>query len=135
MISPTDALQRAMHAALAADSGVAALVGPRIYDRVPSDAASPYLEFGEFQRIDDSVDCIAGSEFYVTLHGWSDAYGSIEAMQLAGAAVDALDRVDLDLAPDHRLVEIMFESERIMDDPNGVTTHAVLVFRALTEPV
>lgn len=135
-MGPAEALHLAIRAALIADTAVATMLGTRIYDRVPANAAFPYAEFGEFQRLDDAADCIDGAEFYVTLHAWSQAVGTIEAKRVAAVITKALGTGDgLSLAPDHRLVEFAVESDRILDDPDGVTTHAVLTLRALTEPV
>jgi hypothetical protein len=39
-------LQKAVVARLKADAGVTALVGQRIYDRVPPDAVFPYVSLG-----------------------------------------------------------------------------------------
>ncbi len=40
-------LQDAIHAALAADAGIIALVGDRIYDSAPEDKTAPYITIGE----------------------------------------------------------------------------------------
>lgn len=134
-MGPVEALHKTIRDRLLADAAVAAIIGARVFDRVPADVEFPYANFGEFQRLDDSADCIDGSEIYVTFHAWSRVYGSVEAKRLAAAIVAALGTgAALDLAPSHRLVEFATESDRILEDPDGEATHAILTFRALTEP-
>lgn len=135
MMGPVEALHKAIRDRLVADESVVEIIGARVFDRVPADVEFPYANFGEFQRLDDSADCIDGSEIYVTFHAWSRAYGSVEAKRLAATIVAALGTgAALDLSPSHRLVEFATDSDRILEDPDGVTMHAVLTFRALTEP-
>ncbi|MGU3495931.1 DUF3168 domain-containing protein [Xanthobacteraceae bacterium A53D] len=135
-MGPSEALHLAIRDRLVADAAVAALLGNRIYDHVPATAGYPYAEFGEFQELEDASDCIEGSEIYVTFHAWSQVEGTTEAKRIAAAIKKALGDGDaLTLAPDHRLVEFAVQSSRVLDDPDGETSHVVMTFRALTEPV
>ncbi|MDP2124787.1 MAG: DUF3168 domain-containing protein, partial [Parvibaculum sp.] len=49
------ALQKAVYAALSADTVLAALVAARIYDNPPDDAGFPYLTLGENEMRDWST--------------------------------------------------------------------------------
>lgn len=135
MSDPGAALQKAIYDQLRVDAGVTALVAGRIFDAVPKGALPdfPYISFGTYQANEDGAGCIDGTEAYIDLHVWSRAVGSLEAKRIASAVRAALHEADMSLAPDHRLIEIMFDGNRVLSDPDGLTTHGVLTFRALTE--
>lgn len=128
------ALRAAIHDALVADSAVmAALGGPRIYDTPPRDAAFPYVTLGEARILDASVDAGATQEHQLTLHAWSRQGGHKEAHVIAGALLQALD--DAPLTPTgHRLVNLRFAIADIRREADGRTYHALVRFRAVTEP-
>lgn len=135
MSDPSVILQQAILGALTATGAAGSLVSGRIYDAVPrnTEPGKPYITFGAFQVIDDGAGCIDGAEVYVTIDVWSVTVGSIEAKTIAAAVAADLNGADLDLSPDHHLVEILHQNTRVLADPDGITTHAVLTFRALTE--
>ncbi|MCO5129846.1 MAG: DUF3168 domain-containing protein [Xanthobacteraceae bacterium] len=128
------ALRAAIHRALVADGGLgAALGGARVYDAVPRGAAFPYVTLGEARVTDAAVDGGAIQEHLVTLHAWSRQGGHKEAHVIAGALLQALD--DAPLAPDgHRLVNLRFTVADIRREGDGRTYHAIVRFRAVTEP-
>ncbi len=109
-------------------------VQDRVYDRVPATAIFPYLEIGEIQTISDGADCLDSTEVFVTLHVWSRAVGQVEARRLAAAARTALHGW-LPALEGFRVVEHEHRDTRTLDDPDGVTSHAVLSFRALIDPL
>lgn len=135
MSDPSEALQRALYATLTATPAVTTLIGPRVYDAPPPDAAYPFVEIAAVQMNEDGADCVDGTEAFIDVHAWSQVPGSIEAKRIAGAVKGALHEAVLDLAPGHRLVEILHRTTRVFRDPDGLTTHAVITFRALTETV
>lgn len=128
------ALRAAIHDALIADNGVtAALGGHRIYDSPPSDAVFPYVSLGEARFLDASSDGGQTQEHQLTLHAWSRQGGHKEAHVIAGALLAALD--DAPLAPSgHRLVNLRFSLADIRREADGRTYHALVRFRAVTEP-
>lgn len=133
---PDLALQDAMVATLKANAAVAAIVGARIYDRVPDKAPLPLVDIGEIQVIADDADCLEGSsEVYATLHAWSRSVGAVECRRLAAAVVAALHLAALDLGVDWRLVDIRHHDTRVFTDADGLTSHGVVTFRALIDPV
>ena len=74
-----------------------------------------------------------GQEHRLTLHAWSRQGGHREAHQIAGALLQALD--DAPLAPDgHTLVNLRFSVADIRREADGRTYHALVRFRAVTEP-
>lgn len=135
MTSANLALRAAIHHALAADGGLAAVLGgSRVYDAPPRGAAFPYVMLGEARISDISADDGPTQEHLVTLHAWSRQGGHKEAHAIAGALLQALD--DAPLAPSgHRLVNLRFSVADIRRENDGRTYHAIVRFRAVTEPV
>jgi hypothetical protein len=128
------ALRAAIHRALIADGGlIAALGGAKVYDEPPRDAAFPYVTLGEARIVDASADDGPTQEHQLTLHAWSRQGGHKEAHVITGALLAALD--DAPLAPaGHRLVNLRFSIADIRREADGRTYHALVRFRAVTEP-
>jgi hypothetical protein len=129
------ALRAAIHDALRADSALAtALGGEKVYDEPPRDAEFPYVTLGEARLIDASSDGGQTQEHQLTLHAWSRKGGHREVHVIAGALLQALD--DAPLTPDgHRLVNLRFSIADIRRESDGRTYHALVRFRAVTEPL
>ncbi|UYO41497.1 DUF3168 domain-containing protein [Rhodopseudomonas palustris] len=129
------ALRAAIHRALITDTALlAALGGPRIYDEPPREAAFPFVTLGEARISDISADDAPTQEHQLTLHAWSRQGGHKEAHLITGALLQALD--DAPLAPSgHRLVNLRFALADIRREPDGRTYHALVRFRAVTEPI
>ena len=138
MTSPTLELQGAIVAALKGSAEVTALAGARVYDHVPRTTAGdvsagfPFVALSGWQEITEDADCIDGCEIFVTIDVWSRGVGMPEAHRLATAVKDALHNVALDLT-DNALVLISHDNTRTGRDPDGLTTHAALDFRAFVE--
>ena len=132
-------LQGAIVAALKASAPVAAIVADRVYDHVPRSqttgavtAQFPFLGLDDFQELSDDADCIDGAEIIVTIDAWARAVGVPEVRKLAAAVKRALHKADLDLG-ETALVMIEHDGTRTLRDPDGLTSHAVITFRALIE--
>ncbi|MET4636163.1 DUF3168 domain-containing protein [Kaistia defluvii] len=127
---PSLALQAAfLHAIV---DGAPAVAG-RVYDTPPASAVFPYVTIGEIQVNADLADCYGGSESFVDVHVWSRAVGFPEAKRIADGIRDALHDVELTLE-DHSLGLLHFRDARTLRDPDGVTNHIAMTFRALTQP-
>jgi hypothetical protein len=135
MPSSTAALRAAIHDALTADAVLTGMLGgPKIYDEPPATAAFPYVTLGEARVSDFSAGDDALQEHPLTLHAWSRQGGHKEAHMIAGALLQALD--DAPLSPDgHALVNLRFSLADIRREADGRTYHALVRFRAVTEPV
>jgi hypothetical protein len=135
MPTAATALRAAIHDALIADGALAALLGgPKVYDEVPREVAFPYVTLGECRIADWSTGSEDGHEHQLTLHAWSRQGGHSEAHEIAGALLQALD--DAPLAPNgHQLVNLRFALADIRREADGRTYHALVRFRAVTEPV
>jgi hypothetical protein len=128
------ALRAAVHGALTNDAALVALLGgPKIYDEPPRGAAFPYVTLGEARVADYSTGSEAGEEHQLTLHVWSRQGGHKEAHVIAGALLAALDDAPLNLA-DNRLVNFRFAVADVRREADGRTYHALVRFRAVTEP-
>jgi hypothetical protein len=128
------ALRAAIHDALAADSALNALLGgAKVYDEPPRAAAFPYVTLGEARVSDFSTGTEPGEEHQITLHAWSRQGGHREAHLIAGTLLQALDDAPLALT-DHRLVNLRFSVADVRREADGRTYHALVRFRAMTEP-
>jgi hypothetical protein len=128
------ALRAAIHQTLSADGALTALLGgAKVYDEPPRAAAFPYVTLGEARVTDFSAGADKVQEHQLTVHGWSRQGGHREAHLIAGALLQALD--DAPLALDgHRLVNLRFAVADVRREADGRTYHALVRFRAVTEP-
>lgn len=135
MTPSSAALRAAIHSTLSAHAPlIAVLGGPKIYDEPPATAAFPYVTLGEARVADYSAGEEEGEEHQLTLHAWSRHGGHREAHVIAGTLLQALD--DAPLAPEgHHLVNLRFALADIRREADGRTYHAVVRFRAVTEPL
>lgn len=135
MSEPSLALQGAISTLLKANAGVAAIVGTRVYDAVPTNpvATFPYLTIGDDQVLPDIAQDYDGADVVMTIHGWSRGAGFPEVKGLGKAVNAALTDAALTITG-FRIVEIIPEQIQYLRDPDGLTRHGVFVFRARTEP-
>jgi hypothetical protein len=134
MSSSSAALRAAIHDALSADGALGALLGgAKIYDEPPREAPFPYVTLGEARVSDFSTGTEPGEEHQITLHAWSRQGGHREAHMISGALLQALDDAPLTLT-DHRLVNLRFSVADVRREADGRTYHALVRFRAMTEP-
>jgi hypothetical protein len=128
-------VQKALFAALSGNAPLVALLGgAKVYDDVPRSAALPYITFGQSTLRDWSTGTDAGFEHLITLHVWSSVNGDREAHQIISAIRDCLHDVALPVAS-HRLINLRFEFSDLVRDPDGETSHGIVRYRAVTEPV
>jgi hypothetical protein len=128
------ALRAAVHDALAANAALTSLLGgAKVYDEPPRAAAFPYVTLGETRVTDFSSGDERGEEHQLMLHAWSRQGGHKEAHLIAGALLDALDDAPLTLSG-HQLVNFRFAVADVRREADGRTYHALVRFRAVTEP-
>lgn len=130
------ALQQALYSLFRNDPDVQALIGGRVYDEIPTNAAFPYVQLGESQAIDDDTECAHRLEVTFDVHVWSRATGFPQARKIAAAlrtAVrDAMNAGTLTLNG-AELQELRHEQSRMLRDPDGKTSHGVLTFTAIID--
>ena len=134
MTTATAALRAAVHDALVADTGLTSVLGgPNVFDEPPRAASFPYVTIGEARIADFSTGTEPGEEHQLTLHAWSRQGGHREAHLIAGALLQALDDAPLTLTG-YQLVNLRFALADVRREADGRTYHALVRFRAVTEP-
>lgn len=128
------ALQKAIHAALAGDAALAALVAARIYDNPPDDAGFPYLTLGESEMRDWSASESAGAEHRLSLFVFTRGGGRTSAKAILGAARAVLDDAALTL-DGHALINLRFLDSETRREADGTTWRGTIRFRAVTEEI
>lgn len=133
MIDPQLPLQASIVAAVKADAEMTALIGGRIFDRVPVNANGipqgpfPYLSFGSADTTDEDTACIGPSDCYIDLNGWSREVGYPEVKRI-GARAAALLNAKLTVAGfevvTHRVDRLSYQREQ-----DGLTSRAILRLR------
>ncbi|WP_167765432.1 MULTISPECIES: DUF3168 domain-containing protein [unclassified Brevundimonas] len=141
MSDPALALQDAIEATLTAYAPLQAIgtAGKVVIHTMsaPNGAAFPYVVIGEDQVLDDSTECLDGSEVYSTVHCWARASDDPENSRRETKAMAAAIRQALKTitVPGFDVVLIEFDSARHLTAADGLTAHAVLTFRLLLDPV
>lgn len=124
--------QAALVALLLADPDLAALVGDRIHDAAPRNAAFPFITLGDTGQADWSSGTEPGGQISSTLHVWSRAAGRREAWTIIGVLLHLLHDAPLPL-DEHALVLMRVTYAEVRRDPDGLTEHGVMRVTALVE--
>lgn len=128
------ALRAAIQSTLNADASMTTLLGgAKIYDEPPRSAAFPYVTMGDGRVSEIAAAEAPTEEHHITMHAWSRQGGHREAHLIAGALIQALDDAALTLTG-HRLVNLRLALADIRREADGRTYHALVRFRAVTEP-
>lgn len=133
---PSLALQAAFVTAIKA---LATEASTRVYDEVPRDttgkvtATFPYVSLGEGDASYNGADCYDGSDVSLSVHVWSREPGFPQCKRIASSIRAGLNNAELTLTG-HTLELLEIERTTYLRDPDGKTRHAVLTFRALTQP-
>lgn len=128
------ALQQAIYATLSGHAPLITLLGgARIFDDVPQAAPYPHLSLGQTSSSEFGTGTEDGEEHTLTLHVWSQNGGRSEAQRIMGAVRDALHSAALTVAG-HTLVNLRQQFSDVRRDPDGVTIHGIVRYRAVTEP-
>lgn len=132
MTSPSLELQGVIVSRLKADATLAALIGGRVYDNVPSNPTFPYISLGATDETSDDADCITALSISFQVDCWSRAVGFPEARKVADAVRRSLHEASLTLTS-NALVSIQHRQTRVFRDPDGLTNQAVLTFDIFVE--
>ena len=131
MNSPSEELQKALYSRLTTDAVLMGMV-EGVFDQAAEQQAHPFVEFGPSDATEDDADCIIGAEYASQINVWSRYNGQLEAKRIADRVKKVLHRIELPLT-DHAMVAIWVQQIRILQDPDGETTHGVVDVRALVE--
>jgi hypothetical protein len=135
MIDPSFPLQTAIFGALTATGALPSVVGGRVYDAAPQNAANPYVSMGDCQVLPDKSGCIDGAECYPIIDVWSTYSGYKEAKEIAAAIVAKLDDKPQNLnVVGFNVVVFELSTYQPLRDPDGITRRVSLTFRALLTP-
>ncbi|WP_306250999.1 DUF3168 domain-containing protein [Parvularcula sp. IMCC14364] len=135
LTKPALALQEALWLALTSDPVLPTLIGspPRVYDQPPPEVVFPYLTIGETRL--RALDGIPGAiEHDLRLHAWSRYEGRAEVKEIMSAVYDILQDAPLNVTG-ARLVCLRYVFGDIFQKADAETFHAVMRYRAVTEPV
>jgi hypothetical protein len=136
MASPDLELQGAIVARLKGVAALTALIGQRVYDQVPRSSAGditavfPFVAIGPSDVLSDDAQCVTGYDIAFQIDCWSRAVGFPEVKKIAHEVKLALDQFALPL-PTNTLVTFDHRQTRTFRDPDGLTSHAAMDFRAL----
>jgi len=128
MIDVSLAMQDAIIAALRADPAIAAKVAARIYDRVPNNAARPYIAFGPSQVNEERIDCIDGAEVFQQVNVVSEDPGFAECKTISNLVRTAIHKFQASQGSLRFEIEHRFTN--IFRSPDGVTNIGAISFRA-----
>ena len=127
-------LQQAVHARLAADPGVAAMLGDRIHDAAPETRrlSQIYAVIGDEAVEDWSTATDRGAEHVIRLAVHAPRAGFATAKQAAAAISDALIGTPLTLARGHVVCIGFVDAETARSEDDALRS-IVLRFRVLIE--
>lgn len=132
-MSVSIAFQDLVLAKLLASPAVTAIVSDRIVDGNDDDLSFPNITFGPSDFTPDDVDCIRGREETLQLDCWTrDAGKKWPCRALVDAVKDALHDAGGELETG-ALVLMRVDLVRVLDDPDGITTHGVVQVTAVIE--
>jgi len=124
------ALQSSIYSALNV-SAITTTLACGVYDEVIEGNSYPFITLGEETAIDYSTNNLVGAETTINIHVWSRYKGSKQTKQILDKIHDLLHDVSLTVSGVN-LINLRFEYSDIMRDPDGITRHGVMRFRAIT---
>lgn len=123
-------LQSAIYSTLNGDNNLTNTLGAGIYDEVLENATYPFVSLGEETAIDYSTKDLQGGEFTINIHVWSQYKGAKQAKEIMDRIHTLLHNSSLSVSG-FNLINLRFEFADILRDPDGVTRHGVMRFRAI----
>ena len=124
------ALQTTIYSTLSGDNTLTNTLGAGVFDEVLENATYPFVSLGEETAIDYSTKNEDGGEFTINIHVWSQYKGSKQTKEIMDRIHDLLHDSNLSVSG-FNLVNLRFEFSDILRDPDGVTRHGVMRFRAI----
>ncbi len=133
-MSAANELQTAIYDALISRAALTAIVGSRIYDRVPmAGDIAPFITLGEGQERPDEADCFTLSDHTFTVNVWSEKQGGFKEAKAIVHEVKRAVLNDIGQLNQHALLSIDILDIRYQRDPDGITSHAIVTFEAMIE--
>lgn len=100
-----------------------------LYDAVPQSESFPYATLGEFTGLDWSTKIEPGQEVTITLHVWSRKAGMKETQTIMDEIIQAMSEEKL-IVTNFNVVLLLLDMSTTLRDPDGITRHGVVRFRA-----
>ena len=123
------ALQTTIYTALNVNA-ITTTLACGVYDEVIEGNTYPFITLGEETAIDYSTKTATGSETTINIHIWSQYKGSKQTKEIMDKVHDLLHDSNLSVTG-FNLINLRFEYSDIMRDPDGITRHGVMRFRAI----
>lgn len=128
-------LRRGIITALKADSGVAALVGARVYEEPPAKVTFPFIRYGFPIVTDFRPDGWTGGNYDLTVHAFS-VVNTDEVESIAKAIQLALDEVDVPIDGDGGVLSLVWRTKNIIRDTDEASAyHAIVGLSAITAEI
>ena len=130
------ALQKGLVAALKGSSGLAALVGTRIYDEPPDAATRPFVRIGNIEPAPLRTQCGAAARvpFSIQVHSRPVTSGRVEATRIAEAVVGILDEAEATVVVEnYALVKLHWITQTVGRDDDGESYLAIIGFDTLID--
>ena len=124
------ALQTTVYSTLSNDNTLTNTLGAGVFDEVVENASYPFVALGEETAIDYSTKDLDGGEFTINIHVWSQYKGSKQTKEIMDRIHDLLHDSSLSVSG-FNLANLRFEFSDILRDPDGITRHGVMRFRAI----
>lgn len=123
------ALQEAIYSALNV-SAITTDLNCAVVNEPTNDQSYPFIQIGD-DRVDDySTKVEDGGEYELNFDVWSQYKGSKECKQIMDKIHDLLHDSNVSVTG-FNLVNIQLDYSDILRDPDGVTRHGVMRFRAI----
>jgi hypothetical protein len=134
-MSPTRELWITARNAMLADTTLMALIDA-IYDKPPENrwqgTKAAHITRGPASGVDDSAECIPGSEITLQIDVWSRQTARSACDDVVFAVRKALHEQELPFA-DNALVELRVDFWQVVDDPDQLTQHGIVQVTAMVE--
>ena len=124
------ALQTTIYSTLNGDNTLTNTLGAGVFDEVVENASYPFVSLGEETAVDYSTKDLDGGEFTINIHVWSQYKGSKQTKEIMDRVHDLLHDSSLSVSG-FNLANLRFEFSDILRDPDGITRHGVMRFRAI----
>ena len=111
-------------------SAITSTLNCKVLDDVRLNDTYPFITIGEETAIDFSTKSEVGGEFTINIDVWSQYKGSRETKLIMDKVHDLLHDSNLSVSG-FNLINVRFEFSDILRDPDGVTRHGVMRFRAI----
>lgn len=143
-MDPTYELIKQCIVILKSDTAVAAIVGDKIYDRVPEkqdgtpNVSSPYISLGSTNLLTEDFDCVDAATIAIQFNCWSwgdgEQYSSALVRKLSFLVRKALHKREIDLI-ENGFVSIQHQITVFNTASDGITHQASVGFETLIDVI